>query len=72
MEAGPSVARKSLDNENQETVPRPHLNQRAHLNQYEILRTLGHGTHGKVELARNLKTGDFVVRPFSETVARVS
>jgi serine/threonine protein kinase len=34
---------------------------RNHLNQYEILRTLGRGTHGKVELARNVKTDKLVV-----------
>jgi len=33
---------------------------RTHLNQYEILKTLGHGTHGKVLLARNMKTREFV------------
>jgi serine/threonine protein kinase len=35
---------------------------RNHLNQYEILRTLGRGTHGKVVLGRNMKTSKLVVR----------
>lgn len=33
---------------------------RKHINSYEIIEELGRGMHGKVKLARNLETGEFV------------